>query len=105
MGSKYSGNPGNHFIFAYPKQSDPKDVLKLRNEENRSVINGVVSADDVKDVHCYLLKQPAALDVEIDTSDETHSTASISWQCLKKQYKRRVKRKWTTIKLNKFKER
>lgn len=70
LGSKYSGNPGNPFIFAYPKQSDAKDVLKLRNEENRSVINADVSADDVTDVHFYLLKKPAALDVEIDSSDQ-----------------------------------
>ena len=68
-GSRYSGNPCNQLIFADPKQTDAKDVLKSRNNENRSATNSGVSADDTTNVLCQLLKQQAAPDAETDTFD------------------------------------
>ena len=68
-GSRCSGNPCNQLIFAGPKQTDAKDVLKSRNNESRSATNSGVSADDATNVLCQLLKQQAAPDVEIDTFD------------------------------------
>ena len=54
-GSRYFGNPGNQLIFADPKQTD--DISKSRNNENRSVRNSGVNADDATNVLCQLLKQ------------------------------------------------
>ena len=68
-GSRYSDNPGHQLIFADPKQTDAKDVLKSRNNENRSATTTGVSADDTTNVLCQLLKQQAAPDVEIDAFD------------------------------------
>ena len=45
-GSRNSGNPGKPPIFADPKQTDVKDVLKSRNDENKSATNSTVSADN-----------------------------------------------------------
>ena len=45
-GSSYSGNPGKQPIFTDPKQTDVKNVLKSRNDENKSATNSTVSADN-----------------------------------------------------------
>ena len=66
-GSRYFGNPSNQLIFADSKQTDSKNVLKSRNNENRSVRNSGVSPDGTTNVLCELLK--AAPDVEIDSFD------------------------------------
>ena len=49
-GPRYFGNPGNQIRFADPKQTDAKDVLKSRNNENRSSANSGVSVDDTTNV-------------------------------------------------------
>ena len=68
-GPRYFGNPGNQIRFADLKQTDVKDVLKSRNNENRSSANSGVSVDGTTNVFYWLLKRQAAPDVEIDTSD------------------------------------
>ena len=68
-GSRYSGNLDNQLIFVDPKQTDTKDILISRNNENRSATNSGVSADDTTNVLCQLLKQQSAPDVEIDAFD------------------------------------
>ena len=45
-GPSYSGNPGKQPIFTDPKQTDVKNVLKSRNDENKSATNSTVSADN-----------------------------------------------------------
>ena len=83
--SRYSGNLGNQLIFADPKQTDTKDVLISRNNENRSATNSGVSADDTTNVLCQLLKQQSAPMLKLMLLMGNHSTISISWHCLKGQ--------------------
>lgn len=87
MGSRSSGKPGHQLIFSDPKQNDPKDVLKARNDENISDTNDEVSAGDATLALCQLLKQQAELDVKLMLFIETYLTTSISWHCLKKLQK------------------
>ena len=68
-GSRDFGNLGHQLIFADPKQTDAKDVSKSSNDENRSVRNSEISADDTTNVLCQLLKQQAVPDVKIYSFD------------------------------------
>ena len=68
-GSKDFGNLGHQLIFADPKQTDAKDVSKSSNDENRSVRNSEISANDTTNVLCQLLKQQAVPDVKIYSFD------------------------------------